>query len=503
MADDQEPPNDNPVTPPPEPQRESLPLVGNNDELSRRKLQLETRELEQNTGGWSRFLESLKAAAGIAALAALLVGFLQLRDARRSRDDERFDRAVSRLGSVSPTERLSGVAGLELFLEPAESERHRATLRFLVNALASEKDSIVSASIVSSLSRLTPLQVSRGDLNDALETLRDRNRTLYLDHRTSVKSFPTKNWDETYIVEGDSDGLTPLRATAAAMTAMIRNRVKIPDLSGIYCVRCDFTGKTWEMMNPNFSKVADFANADPTTTLDLSGTDFDGSILKGSNFIGVNLRGASFDSSDVLGTNFSGADLAGAKFTDFGHHEYATNSMEIAGQTYPPAFPDFTCADLSGADFTGSVFFGVYGVGEHDSDVAYPILHLANLSGTKLGKMWIYTVSPRPPGSNSNPPEIVNSFLFSGSAQAGQFQNLTDSTGAPVTVTVFWGLPALALKEPVPQEFKLSLLLAFSNLASARNLQQSELPEALKAYILRNEKSLSNSPHPTPCTPKS
>jgi uncharacterized protein YjbI with pentapeptide repeats len=498
------PADDNPVPPPQVTPQESSPAIGTNEDLSLRKLQLETLELEQKTSGWSRFLEFLKAAAGIAALAALFVGFLQLRDARRSRDDERFDRAVSRLGSASATERLSGVAGLELFLEPGHSERHRATLRFLVNALSSEKDANVSASIVSSLSRLRPSQVRLGDLNDALEALRDRNRTLYAQHRTVDRVFPTDDWDETYVVRpSSSDELTPLRATAAAMTAMIRNRVKITDLSGIYCVKCDFTGKTWEMMNPNFANVADFANADPATTLDLSGIDFDGAILKGSNFIGVDLRGASFDSADILGVNFAGANLADAKFTDYGHREYFTTSMAIAGQAYPPAFPDFTCADLSGADFTGSVFFGVYGVRQNDSDVAYPILHLANLSNTKLSKMWVYTVSPQLLSANPTPPEIVNSFLFSGSAQAGQFQKIMDSSGTPAIVTVFWGLPSLQMKEPVPSEFKLSVTLAFSNLASARNVQQSQLQQALKNFISRNEKDFSNSPHPTPCTPKS
>jgi uncharacterized protein YjbI with pentapeptide repeats len=346
--------------------------------------------------------------------------------------------------------------------------------------------------------------VRRGDLENALETLRDRNRTLYLQHRTSAKSFTAADWDETYIARSSSsDELIPLRATAAAITAMIRNRVKINDLSGIYCVGCDFTGKTWEMTNPSFAKVADFAHADPTRILDLAATDFDGAILAGSNFIGVDLHGASFDSADLIGVNFAGADLADAKFTDYGHREWYTARMQITGRSYPPAFPDFTCADLTGADFTGSLFFGVYSVRLNDADVAYPILHQANLANTKLGKMWVYTVSAPLPYENPTPPEILNSFLFSGQQQAGQISNLKDSSGAPVVVNVFWGLPSLQLREPVPVEFRLSVIEAFSNLASARNLDKSELPKALKDFISIEHKSFPDSPHPTPCTPKS
>jgi hypothetical protein len=69
-------------------------------------------------------------------------------------------------------------------------------------------------------------------------------------------------------------------------------------------------------------------------------------------------------------------------------------------------------------------------------------------------------------------------------------------------INEFWGLPSLRIKEPVPQDYWPSVLLVFSELASARNLNESELPQDLKGFISRNQKAFSNPNHPTPCTPK-
>lgn len=480
-------------------------------ELRKQKLELETLALRQQLR-WR--LELFKAFTVPVAIVGLVVTFFlgvsQLQEARRSRDDERFDRAVARLAGSTATERLSGVAGLGLYLQPQQKARHRATLRFLVNALAVEPDPTVRGELLDRLSQLTPIEVSQNDLNDALERLRDRNRSLYARQRstfveklTQGSALPTdKGNDETFIGQASEADLAPLRATAAAITALVRNGAKTKDLSNIYCRACDFTGKVWEMLNPDFAKVADFAHADEANTLDLSGTDFHGAILRDSNFIGVNLKGASFDSADLIHVNFAGANLAGAKFTDYSHKEYFTTSMVMTGYSYLAPFPDFTCADLSNADFTGSVFFGIYIDGPIVLSASYPILHRANLANAKLGQMRVFTASPVPPNYNPTPPQQMNSFLFDGSAQVGSIQNLKNSRGEPIIVNVFWGLPSLRIKEPVPSDYWPSVRQVFSDLVSARNLEKSELPQGLKDFISRNQKSFSDSPHPTPCTPK-
>lgn len=479
-----------------------------NQKLETKKLDLETKLLEKQWKFW--WLEIAKTVVGAIGLAGvvvtLILGLLNLQEARQSHDDERFDKAVSRLGSSNPSERLAGVGGLWLFLESKEETRHRATLRFLINALAVEQDATVRGELLDSFSRITPKVVSQNDLNDALEQLRDRNRTLYARQRAIFLEKWTRgiakltDTDETYVGDASEENLAPLRATAAGITAMVRNGARVQDLSNIYCVGCDFTGKTWEMMNPNFSKVADFAHADAADIVKLSATNFSGAILRDSNFIGADLHGASFDSADVLHVNFAGADLAEATFTDYGHRDYVAARIMTAGSAYAPVLPDFTCADLSGADFTGSVFLGIFG--DRSNDTVSPILYQANLTNAKLGKMWILTASQVPPDYKPTPPEEVNSYLFRGFAQAGSISNAKSRTGEPVVIHEFWGLPSLQIKEPVPEEYWISARLVFSELASARNLDRSELPQGLKEFILRNQRFFSNPNHPTPCVPK-
>ena len=111
------------------------------DELQRTKLELETQLLRRQLRPRFFWIELAKAVAAPVAVLGLIwtiyVGVGQLRESRRLRDEERFDKAVTRLAGSTATERLAGVAGLQLFLEPAQKNWHRPTLRFFVNALAS------------------------------------------------------------------------------------------------------------------------------------------------------------------------------------------------------------------------------------------------------------------------------------------------------------------------------------------------------------------------------
>jgi uncharacterized protein YjbI with pentapeptide repeats len=489
------------------------PTVDAEAELRKKNLELETKLLSQQLHPKYRMLEAAKAVAGSLAIFGVVVtlylGVSQLGETHRSNDDERFDKAVARLASSTPTERLAGVVGLGLYLEPRQKPRHRATLRFLVNALAAEQDPVVRGELLDRLSQLTLGQISQDDLNDALERLRDRNISLYARLHAAfmyqvlhgTAHLADKGNDETEVGAASEDDLAPLRATASALTALIKNGARAKNLSGVYWVRCDFSGKIWDMTNPDFSKVADFAHADPTKTLDLSGADFHGAILRNANFLGVNLRETSFDGADLTSTNFAGADLSNAKLTDFGRRHYIIQGMETSGHLSGGMFPDFTCADLSGADFSGSILFAIYA--SSPPNPAYAILHNANLTNTKLEQMDVLTASRVSPNYNPTPPERMSTFLFEGYRQAGEFSDIKDWDEQPNIVELFWGSPQLRIREPISADYRLGIQLVFSNLASARNLDKSELPQRMKDFISRNQKSLAQSPHPTPCTPKS
>lgn len=114
-------------------------LSADDTELPIRKLKLETEILARQLKPRYFLLEVAKAIAGPVAVLGLMwtivVGISQQGALQQSKEDERFDKAVTRLAGPSPTERLTGLAGLQLFLEPEYKSHHRGTLSFLVNAL--------------------------------------------------------------------------------------------------------------------------------------------------------------------------------------------------------------------------------------------------------------------------------------------------------------------------------------------------------------------------------
>lgn len=106
--------------------------------------------------------------AVIGVVVTVVLGSLQLHQANQSRDDERFDKAITRLAASTPGERLSGIAGVELYLDPQQKIRHRPALRFLVGALASEPDPTVRGqSQLLSMQKRSPaaVQVQASGLN--------------------------------------------------------------------------------------------------------------------------------------------------------------------------------------------------------------------------------------------------------------------------------------------------------------------------------------------------
>jgi hypothetical protein len=252
------------------------------------------------------------------------------------------------------------------------------------------------------------------------------------------------------------------------------------------------------MINPDFAKVADFAHTDAASILDLSQTNFNRAILKRANFVGVNLRGSSFDGADLLNTNFSGADLSEAKLTDFQGRLYTLEQMQLSGALLP-SLPDFTCANLSHADLTKSVSFAILSSSE-GFYAGYPILHKANLAQANLGEVYVLTARPVESGYNPSPPEAINQQLFNGYEQGAGGMLITSSPKSVHEVASYLTGPNFAFKDPFRPEFSLSTRVVFSNLYAARNVDQTNLPVALKTFMQQNQKSFLQAPNPTPCT---
>ena len=246
-----------------------------------------TETLEHVQIAWQRswqfkIIEWLKASAGLAAVIALFIALYsnsrQLAQLAASRDDERFDKAVSRLGSQNPSERIAGLAGLQLFLEPSQRRRHEAVLLFLANAVAVEKDTTVRSTMLDTFAHLRQYHVDPEVLNHILAAERDRNKGILeylharfrarLEENTSV--IFEKGNDETGLGKVSPEDLEPLQATATALASLVRAGAHIQDLSGIYCVSCNFSSSD--------------------ASVNLSSVKFDGSLLRAASFTKVNLQ---------------------------------------------------------------------------------------------------------------------------------------------------------------------------------------------------------------------
>lgn len=127
-----------------------------------------------------------------------------------------------------------------------------------------------------------------------------------------------------------------------AIAALTKQGTTPPNLSAIYCADCDFSG------------------------LNLTKTDFSDAILTRANFSRAVVTSASFDGADLDSANFADAAAQGAKFSlskGTGKYNQSVFLLQTwdrlpAGEVYSINGPDFSCADLRGADFSGRVLFG-------------------------------------------------------------------------------------------------------------------------------------------------
>jgi uncharacterized protein YjbI with pentapeptide repeats len=378
------PPTGNPPAPPanppgpPNPPTPPAPTAPDPDAaLKTEKLELEIQELQRKMSRQYWGLELFKAwapsitaaATAIVAIVALFwtinAGRKQIAQTQNAQDQDRFDKALTRLGSASVSERLTGAAGLSLFLTPDQESRHGATLRFLATALVIEKDPNVREAILDTFSHMDPSMVGAPAREDGLRTLLGLNRSTY----KALLQVPRSEPETQKIVEAEEANLAAaVRASARAIVIFVKKGASQRDFSGINCEACDFSGSY--------------------PALDLSNADFDSAFLRNANFSAVELSGSSFAGAYLSGAKFEGADLKRARFTGI---QYAVEQYKYTGEK--PVSPDFACADASEANFSGSLFFGVIESTMANEKIAgYPDLFQTNLKGANLSKIGFYAL---------------------------------------------------------------------------------------------------------------
>ncbi len=390
----------NTTPPPPLP---PTPPTPTDAALQEQKLRLEIRQLEQATSANARRLELIKAwvppLTALVTIGALIwainSGTTQMRQTQNGQDQDRFDKAISRLGSNSVSERLTGASGLSLFLTTDQTDRHAATLRFLGAALVIEKDNNVRQAILDTFSHMNPAIVNQAAREDGLQTLLDLNRA-------AVKSLVRQqqgigNSKATKALESDpKNQIEALRASAQAIVIFIKKGTSQRNLSGIDCTDCDFS-----------------SDASP---LDLSGFNFENAILTNAKFTGAKLSGSWFGGAYLQRVNFEGADLRRAHFTGTPHESYAVQEYLRRGDR--PEAPNFACADASDADFTGSLLFGVIdSVDPNERIAGFPDLFQTKLTGANLSRIGIYALALT---SSKFTPPFANTKIITYQAQTSK-----------------------------------------------------------------------------------
>jgi uncharacterized protein YjbI with pentapeptide repeats len=258
---------------------------------------------------------------------------------RISRDLDRMQRSFQQLGQQSPHERLAGVLGLSSFLSSQTQEHRSQVLVGLSNALAIEESESVRRAIVSSFQNIDTQVVSQSELDGTVLSLAQVSRGLMTEGDLWLKRS-----SNPFNPPRDGSPEARARAVADATVILLRKGAHPKNLSNTYLAACSFAG------------------------LDLSGVDFDDSIVAWSDFSRATLVAASFDGADLDSTNFEQADLRKAHLTNtllpgwqerqdyvsrgFGR-ALVPGSMQIRG-------PDFNCADLREADFNGHTLFALF-----------------------------------------------------------------------------------------------------------------------------------------------
>jgi uncharacterized protein YjbI with pentapeptide repeats len=354
--------------PSPDSETQAGPTVEERRDLAlARKAELECDQLERQLAPAHQRREDLRVWAGASGLvlaAIAMVGgllsifnwFHQANKERELRAEERLDRALQALADTRPTQRLSAVVSLEFFLQSSEVERKPRALLSLTSTLALEDAAPVRNAI---LTALQDLESSRDldALDRATQSLVQLNRGLAQEGdvwRTRPASVYTLN------DEWPSWG--KLQATADAIALLLSKGARIRDFSATYLAKVAFVG------------------------LDLSGAKFDDAILAWSDFTGAMLVAASFNGADLELTSFRSADLRKALLTLTETRPYSRLSWNYAERQltrteHDPLVrgPDFSCADLRGADFTGHPLLALV-----PDRISGPIGILPQFSGANL-----------------------------------------------------------------------------------------------------------------------
>lgn len=473
--------------------------------LSNEKLRLEANKLARESEPekrWVKWTKNLVAAGGIVTIAATVYGIYDsydktITDRERTRNEDertRFGDAIKELESPNTISKLIGVSVLGLYFTKDNTTVHRQILFTLAGLMATETDPQVQEAVLNLIGGIDKTVIRPEDWLYFQKMLTSQSRSLvekaglYEKRAFNAASQPS-----------DTERVA---RSLGKLIALVKRKGVVPDYTdyrGIYCAQCDFH-------NSSFAK----------------GTDFTRAILDGANFSHTTLESAVFDNAEIAGTDFVEASLPAAQFrslqaaeTDAQHGTQVSlgrtlyiDHLIATIQNYPTVYielPDFSCANLAGANFDGHALFpGVLDVTRtYDSRqttkpdwlresaskgpisdftvfavfVRPPRFYKANVDGAHLGKVRFFTVVPRQkslPAFTSGP---VFSFVSEFVSLQGTMQ---DVAWSPVTT------PAQSTRYPPLADFQTDVRASFYS----TEFSHAALPTDLKGFLASSPPTL-------------
>jgi len=330
----------------PQPLAEATKIENRKNRALATKAKLECKLLEEQLTPAHKQRETfrlLASASGLLLAIVTVVGgllsivnwFHESNKNRTLQIEERLDRALLALSEQRPNQRLAAVVSLRSFLDDPDETRTTQVLLALTDALVIEEAAPVRNAILSALQDTKLNTANTSSLERTLQSLVQGSRGLMVEGDV-WRARP----GNLYRLESDLPVGPRLQAVADAMSILLRKGVRLKDMSRIYLGREDLSG------------------------LDLSGINLDDSIVAWSDFSNCTLEDASFDSSDLEDVSFVSSDLRRARLTfhearsrSRTHWCYIERQMSRSLKQVQVQGPNFNCADLRGADFSGHALF--------------------------------------------------------------------------------------------------------------------------------------------------
>ena len=207
------------------------------------KLIAETRLLRHQFSVGARFVEWLKAIAGMAGVLTAIIALVGLyvsisrfqaedETTRKTQQQEQLNRSIALLADDNKAKQLAGISTLESFIRSDDPIIHKQILSVLANILAVEENKIVRDAILSSFRNMELEGFDHNVLAGVLSQFAASSASLVVEGKLKRERKGNRfGWLSPDSVEARA------MSVSDALVLFLRTGVEFTELSGIYCAR--------------------------------------------------------------------------------------------------------------------------------------------------------------------------------------------------------------------------------------------------------------------------